>query len=167
LIESYADSGVALSAARYAGFAVIAIGALGCIVAGYFADRMGRTKITILSLVVSGVCCLLVGSMISNPVALTIIAIVWGFAVVADSAQFSTALSELADPRYVGTALTIQTSLGFLLTLVTIRGVPYLVELVGWEYALMPLAIGPIIGVLSMYRLRMLPDALKMASGHR
>ena len=123
--------------------------------------------VTIVSLAVSGACCLIVGSMVSAPVILTFVVLIWGFAVVADSAQFSTAVSELADPQYVGTALTIQTSLGFLLTLITIRGVPYLVERLGWEFALIPLAIGPLVGIWSMYRLRRLPEAEKMASGHR
>jgi dipeptide/tripeptide permease len=90
-----------------------------------------------------------------------------GFAVVADSAQFSAALSELSDPRYVGTALTLQTSLGFLLTLFTIRMIPPLVERVGWEWAFAALAIGPVFGIVSMARLRRLPEAVRMASGKR
>lgn len=93
--------------------------------------------------------------------------LVWGFAVVADSAQFSAAISELADPRYVGTALTLQTSLGFLLTLFTIRMIPPLVERIGWKYAFMALALGPIFGIVSMTRLRRLPQAERMAGGRR
>jgi dipeptide/tripeptide permease len=83
--------------------------------------------------------------------------------VVADSAQFSAAVSELTDPRYVGTALTIQTSLGFLLTLFTIRMIPPLRDLVGWHWAFAVLALGPVFGIWSMLRLRRLPEAEKMA----
>ncbi len=93
--------------------------------------------------------------------------LVWGFAVVADSAQFSAAVSELTDDRYVGTALTIQTSLGFLLTLFTIRLIPPLVDRVGWDYAFLVLALGPVFGIWSMLRLRRLPEAMRMASGNR
>jgi hypothetical protein len=93
--------------------------------------------------------------------------LIWGFAVVADSAQFSAAVSELTDRRYVGTSLTIQTALGFLLTLFTIRIVPPLVESFGWQVALSVLAIGPAFGIWSMHRLRGLPEAVRMASGNR
>ncbi len=86
---------------------------------------------------------------------------------VADSAQFSAAVSELSDPRYVGTALTMQTSLGFLLTLFTIRLIPPLVERVGWEWAFVVLVAGPVFGIGSMLRLRRLPEAERMASGNR
>ena len=87
----------------------------------------------------------------------------WGFAVVADSAQFSAAVSELTDPRYVGSALTMQTSLGFLLTLVTIELIPALLDSMGWRWVFMVLAIGPIFGGISMWQLRGLPEARKMA----
>ena len=91
----------------------------------------------------------------------------WGFAVVADSAQFSAAVSELSDPRYVGTALTIQTCLGFLLTLFTIRLVPALEGRFGWAWSFLPLALGPALGIAAMLRLRGLPEASKLASGKR
>jgi len=98
---------------------------------------------------------------------LTALCLVWGFAVVAESAQFSAAVSELTDPRYVGTALTVQTSLGFLLTLVTLRAVPPLVAAWGWAGTFPLLAIGPAVGLWSMLRLRGLPEATQMASGNR
>jgi sugar phosphate permease len=101
------------------------------------------------------------------PGVLTVLCLVWGFAVVADSAQFSAAVSELTDPRYVGTALTVQTSLGFLLTLVTLRAVPPLVDGLGWAGTFPFLAIGPAFGLWSMLRLRAMPEATKMASGNR
>jgi hypothetical protein len=98
---------------------------------------------------------------------LTALCLVWGFAVVADSAQFSAAISELIDPCYVGTALTMQTSLGLTLTLLTIQLIPPLVVVLGWEHVFMILAIGPAFGAWSMFRLRQLPEALALASGHR
>jgi sugar phosphate permease len=90
---------------------------------------------------------------------------VWGFAIVADSAQFSAAISELAPKDYVGTALTLQTSLGFLLTLFTIRMIPPLVNRVGWQYAFAFLAIGPAAGIGAMWLLRRSPAAEKLAGG--
>ena len=136
-------------------------------VAGRLADRLGRTTIAGASLAISGACALTVGLFFGSPAVLTLVCLIWGFAVVADSAQFSTAVSELSDSRYAGTALTMQTSLGFLLTLFTIRLVPPLVGWVGWEWAFAVLAIGPAFGLWSMWRLRGLPQAVKMASGRR
>jgi MFS family permease len=86
---------------------------------------------------------------------------------VADSAQFSAAVSELTDPRYVGTALAVQTALGFLLTLVTIRLIPVMAEHIGWRWAFATLAPGPLVGIIGMLRLRRLPEALQMAGGRR
>jgi len=107
------------------------------------------------------------GLFFGSPLILTIICIVWGFAVIADSAQFSAAVSELTDSRYVGTALQVQTAIGFLLTIITLRIIPPLVDSIGWENAFLILALGPVFGVVSMLRLRSLPDAQKMAGGNR
>ena len=167
LIASYKQAGWSLQAARMAGFGVIGAGAIGCVLTGDLADRYGRTVLTVWSLAISGGCALMSGFFFDNPVLLTVVCLVWGVAVVADSAQFSAAVSELTDPRYVGTVLTIQTSLGFLLTLITIRIIPPLVEVMGWNHVFMILAIGPVFGIWSMLRLRGLPEALKMASGNR
>ena len=167
LLAAYQQAGWSEAAARLAGFGAVAIGGLGCIVAGLLADRWGRTVISSLSLVISGACALTAGLLFQQPALLTVLCLVWGFAVVADSAQFSAAVSELSDPRYVGTALTMQTSLGFLLTLFTIRMVPPLVDRIGWEWAFAVLALGPVFGIASMLRLRTLPAARKMASGNR
>jgi MFS family permease len=167
LLASYEQAGWNLVYARAAGFGVIAIGGVGCVLAGVLADRVGRTTITIWSLVVSGCCTLVAGFFFAAPGVLTVICLIWGFAIVADSAQFSAAVSELSDPRYVGTALTMQTSLGFLLTLITIRVIPPLVDAMGWDRVFMILALGPVFGIWSMIRLRGLPDAAKMASGNR
>ena len=167
LLASYGRAGWSAESARLAGFGVLAAGAAGSVLAGLLADRLGRTRITVWSLVLSGACALVAGLFFDHPAILTAICVVWGFAVVADSAQFSAAVSELSDPRYVGTALTLQTSLGFLLTLFTIRMIPPLVDRIGWDYAFMILAVGPVFGIVSMLRLRRLPEAERMAGGRR
>ena len=165
LIEVYAAAGWSVTSARLAGFAFVAVGAVGCVAAGLLADRLGRTAVTMASLFVSGACCLAAGWLTQQPGLLTALCMVWGLAVVADSAQFSAAISELSEPQFVGTALTVQTCLGFLLTMVTIRLVPALVERGGWSLAFSALALGPVFGLLSMWRLRGLPEATRMASG--
>lgn len=149
-------------------FAVIGVGGLGSLAAGQLADRFGRTTVTIVSLVTSGLCSIVVGLLFGgNPVALVILCLIWGFAIVADSAQFSAAVSELCQKEYTGTALTLQTSLGFLLTLVTIRLVPTLEGSFGWSWAFAFLALGPVVGIWAMYALRRLPESVKLAGGHR
>ena len=167
LIASYEAAGLGATSARLAGFAVVASGAIGCVLAGRFADRIGRTRVAIASLCVSGACCLVAGFFFDSPIALTAVCLVWGISVVADSAQFSAAVSELCDPRYVGTALAMQTSTGFLLTLVTIQLIPPLVEALGWRHVFIVLALGPLFGIASMARLSQLPEAAKLASGRR
>jgi MFS family permease len=167
LLASYEAAGWDPRGARLAGFGVLAAGALGSVLAGKLADRLGRTRITIWSLVLSGACALAAGLFFDRPGLLTALCLVWGFAVVADSAQFSAAVSELTDPRYVGTALALQTSLGFLLTLFTLRMIPPLRDLVGWQWAFAVLALGPVFGIWSMLRLRGLPEARRMAGGNR
>jgi len=137
------------------------------VIAGRLADRLGRTAIATASLVVSGTCCLLAGLVFSSPVAFTALCLVWGFTVAADSAQFSAAVSELSDERYVGTALAMQTCLGFALTLVTIQLVPWLAQQLGWQHAFTVLALGPVVGSVAMLRLRRLPEAARLASGNR
>ena len=86
---------------------------------------------------------------------------------IADSAQFSAAVTELAEPPYVGTALTLQTAIGFALTMVTIWGLPLLADAIGWQYAFVALAPGPWLGCLAMARLRQLPEATRLANGRR
>jgi MFS family permease len=167
LIASYQAAGWSVAAARFAGFGSIAAGVAGCVLAGLWADRLGRTSATIWSLAISGSCALAAGFAFDAPGLLTAICLLWGAAVVADSAQFSAALSELSDPRYVGTALTLQTSLGFLLTLLTIRIVPLAVDVLGWRWSFAILALGPAFGIRSMLRLRRLPEAARMAGGRR
>jgi len=167
LLASYAHAGWGETAGRLAGFSVIAVGGIGSALAGKLADRWGRTATATLSLAISGACCLVAGAAFQSPGLLTFVCLIWGFAVVADSAQFSAAVSELTDSSHVGTALTMQTCAGFLLTLLTIRLIPVLVDSIGWEWAFVFLALGPAVGIASMLRLRGLPEATRMASGNR
>ena len=135
-------------------FVTIASGAIGCVVAGLAADRVGRPIVTIVAMATSATCALVIGFLATAPlVVVTVVAVVWGISIVADSAQFSAAITELAPGQYVGTAITLQTCLGFLLTIVTIRLVPVWVHLWGWELAYVPLAIGPAAGILAMWPL--------------
>ncbi|MGD9986319.1 MFS transporter [Pseudonocardia sp.] len=128
-------------------------GAVGCLVGGWGADRHGRSPTAVTALVVSGACCLLSPLAFgAGPVALAAFGAVWGAAVVADSGVFSTSLSEVADPRFVGTALAAQTASGFLLTVVSIQLVPVLAEGVGWQFAFLLLAPGPVVGAVAMRR---------------
>ncbi len=154
--------------ATLATFAVIGAGGLGCLFGGLFADRMGRTTLTMGAMAVSGACALVVGFLFGgDPVILTALCLVWGVAVVADSAQFSSSVIELSAPGILGTMLTVQTCVGFTLTLVTIHLIPPLVGLVGWRYAFAALAIGPFLGVVAMGRLRAHPDSVRLAGGRR
>jgi len=149
-------------------FLVMAAGAIGCLLAGLLADRIGRTLTTIGALLLSGGCALLIGfSVDAGPAVVIVIAAIWGMTVVADSAQFSAAMAELAEPRLIGTVLTLQTSLGFLLTAGSIWLIGHMADAVGWRYAFIVLAIGPLLGALSMMMLRRQPEAIKMAGGRR
>ena len=76
-------------------------------------------------------------------------------------------MTELGDPRYLGTALTIQTCIGFLITTFSIRLIPILVDAWTWKYAFAALGIGPILGIIAMMRLRALPEAARIAQGRR
>ena len=152
--------------ASLAAFMIIGSGSIGSVLAGRLADRMGRTTLTIASLIISGTCSLTVGFLFGgNPVLLVFVCLLWGFAVVADSAQFSACVSELCEPEYAGTALTLQTSLGFLLTLVTIRLIPTVEHWIGWKWAFATLAMGPAIGIWAMNTLRQSPSSAKLAGG--
>jgi MFS family permease len=168
LIASFRSAGVGERWAALAGFAFVAAGAAGSLVAGKAADRIGRTAVTSAAMAVSGACSLGAGLFFGgSPWLVTALALVWGFAIVADSAQFSAGVSELAPPERMGTVLTLQTSLGFLLTLVTIRLVPTLERLLTWRWAFAFLAIGPAAGIVAMLRLRRRPESARMACGRR
>jgi MFS family permease len=166
LLASFKSVGMAPQWASVAAFAVIGAGGIGSLVAGRLADKLGRTTLTIASLLISGACTLIVGFLFGgNSIVLVAVCLLWGFAVVADSAQFSACITELCRPDYIGTALTLQTSLGFLLTLLTIRLIPTLERIVGWQWAFVFLAIGPAAGIWAMNTLRRSPAAAQLAGG--
>ena len=154
--------------AALATFAVVGSGAIGCWLGGRYADRWGRTLVTSVAMLVSGICALNVGLFYGLPlIALLPVLLLWGVTIVADSAQFSAAVSELAPREYVGTALTLQTSLGFLLTAATIYLLPTVAAAIGWRWSMSVLAIGPVVGVWAMLTLRHHPAALRLAGGKR
>jgi MFS family permease len=171
LLASFAATGLADAAiASLTAFAVVGVGGLASAVAGAVADRFGRTTTTIVAMAISGSSAVLAGVLFGAPVPLVIlVALVWGGSVVADSAQFSSAVSELAPPGTAGSALSVQTAVGFSLTSVTILGVGVLdpTGADGWRLAWIILALGPLVGIVAMWRLRGRPDATKMANGHR
>ncbi len=139
-------------------FGVVAAGALGCVLAGLAADRWNRAHVAAACMVVSGGCALVIGFAGAWPALALVIAFVWGFAVVADSAQFSACVVSLSPPDYVGTMLTVQTSMGFLLTAAMIGVLPWVMGSIGFEFAFALLAVGPFIGAVAMWRLApMLP----------
>ena len=155
-------------AAKLGAFATVASGAIGCVAAGFLADRFGRTTLTIAAMAVSGSCAATVGLLFGGPAwALIALCVVWGISIVADSAQFAASIAELSDPTRVGTMLTLQTALGFTLTLVTIHLMPHWVKGLGWHAAFVPLAVGPLVGVIAMARLRARPESVRLAGGRR
>jgi hypothetical protein len=156
--------------AAFAAFAVVASGGIGCVVAGALADRLGRTTLTIAAMAVSGTSAIAVGLAFGAAPALVVaLALAWGVTVVADSAQFSAAVSELAPPGTAGSALSVQLASGFVLTAVTIVGVGLIdpTDAGAWRLAFAALALGPAIGIIAMWRLRGRPDATNMAGGRR
>jgi MFS family permease len=171
LAASLAASGSAGPAASSAiAFLVVAAGALGCVAAGALADRLGRTTVTMAAMFLSGTSAILAGLLFGAPTWLLLaVVVLWGITVVADSAQFSTAVSELAPAGTSGSALALQTATGFLLTAVTIVGVGLLEpgSETSWAAAFGLLAIGPVVGILAMWTLRRLPEAVRMAGGRR
>jgi len=171
LAASLAISGnVSATAASAVAFLVVAAGAVGCVGAGALADRLGRTTLTIAAMLLSGSSAVAAGLLFGAPTWLLLaVVVVWGITVVADSAQFSTAVSELSPPGTAGSALALQTAAGFLLTGVTIVGVGLLQPGTGasWAAAFALLAIGPAIGIVAMWWLRRLPESVRMAGGRR
>jgi MFS family permease len=136
------------AAADLISFGAIGAGALGCVWGGWYADRAGRRRTVILAMAISGACSLGVGLAFGAPAwVLAAVTWVWGFFVVADSAQFSAMVTEVAPRHAVGTALTLQTSVGFLLTLATLELVPWIAGRAGWQWAFPVLALGPAAGI--------------------
>ena len=171
LLASFAVAGVVdPGLASLTAFGVVAAGGIGSVVAGALADRVGRTTTTIAAMGVSGASAIVAGILFGAPIpVLVVVCLVWGTSVVADSAQFSSAVSELAPPGTAGSALAVQTAIGFTLTSVTILGIGLLDPATpgDWQLAWLVLALGPAVGIVAMWRLRHVPEATKMASGHR
>lgn len=152
-----------------AAFAIIGLaGAIGALLGGWVADRYGRTLTTIAAMGLSGLAALLIGLTFQGPPWLTAaVALVWGAAVIADSAQFSAAVTELSPPDIVGSAVTFQMAVGFLITVASINLIPWLRTTIGWHWAFAVLAVGPLFGILAMARLRHDASAVRLAQGRR
>ena len=153
LAASFARSGTHAAPGVWP-FACVAIGAAGCVAGGLAADRIGRARVVRAALLASGACCVASAVLFGGPDWLVVLAcLVWGVAVIADSAQFSALITELAPPHAVGTALTLQTSIGFLLTIASIQLLPVIAAHTGWRWAMVVLVLGPVAGTASVRRL--------------
>ena len=150
-------------------FSAIAAGVFGCVAGGVLSDRFGRTATTAGMMAVSGLCALLVGFAFDGPGwLLAVIVIIWGISIIGDSAQFSAAVTELSDSRYVGTALSLQMAIGFALTVASIWLMPRMADLLGgWPWTFLALVPGPLVGALAMLWLRHRPEATRLAGGRR
>jgi MFS family permease len=149
-----ASAGGADAAVSLLAFGAIAAGGAGAVWGGWASRRLGYARVVTAAMAVSGLCSLIVGFLFGASLwLLAPVVLLWGFFVVADSAQFSAMVTELSPSHAVGTALTLQTSLGFLLTMVTIQLIPALVQVVGWPLAFPVLALGPAAGIASIRRL--------------
>lgn len=162
------SAGLPTPSARTVGllaFSAIAIGGIGCVWGGWVADRIGYERLVTRAMAVSGGCALGIGFLFGARFELLLpIAWLWGLSVIADSAQFSTLVTHSVPPHAVGTALTLQTSLGFLLTTVSIQLVPHIVQAIGWQWAFAFLALGPAFGIASIRRLRTMKVRLAATS---
>jgi MFS family permease len=150
-------------------FVAIGMGAFGCIMGGILSDRIGRTATTAGMMFVSGACAVAIGFCFDGPLWLFIaILVIWGISVIGDSAQFSAMVTELADQRFIGTALSVQLGLGFALTVVAIWLMPRLADLLGsWRWTFLMLVPGPSIGASAMLLLRRSPASARLANGMR
>lgn len=156
----------ALPLAALVTFVVIAMGAVGSWAGGFIADRWGRTNFTALMLTISGLCSLGIGLLFDGPTwPIILVGLIWGFTVVADSAQFSAIVTEVGDQSYVGTALTMQIAIGFTISAATIWIIPIVEEAITWRWAFAVLALGPLVGIVAMLRLKSLPEAAQIAGG--
>lgn len=150
-------------------FAVVAMGAPGCVLAGMLADRIGRCATTALAMAISGSCALLIGFLFTAPAWMfLIVALLWGLTIVADSAQFSAAVTELSDPSQVGASLAFQMGAGFAITIVAIWLAPLVADLLGgWRWTFLMLVPGPLLGSIAMLLLRRHPNAVLIANGKK
>ena len=142
-----------------AAFVAVGTGAIGAVAAGQWADRYGRARIASASLVTSGLCCLAAGFVFGAPAwVIYALAVVWGFSVVSDSAQFSALVTEHSPREHVGTALTLQTCAGFLLTTISMRWLPAIAADNGWQWVFVALLPGPLAGLAAMRRIRIVRE---------
>jgi len=162
-------AGLDISNASLVTFAAIATGTFGCLVGGWMADQFGRCLTSALAMAISGSCALLIGFFYTGPVTVfVLVALVWGFSTIADSAQFSAAVSEVSDPSLVGASLAFQMGIGFAITLLSIWLVQWIASFLGdWQWAFSILAVGPFLGCWAMLKLRRLPEAAQLAGGKR
>lgn len=167
LADSLAQAGrPSRTLASLGAFVTISAGFAGAWAAGVLADRWGRTRIAGAAMLLSCTCCLIAGFLFGGPwPALLVLGVVWGATALADSAQFSTMVTELSDPSSVGTTLTVQLALGFLLTTATLWLIPVVRDAWSWRWAFVLLAPGPLLGALAMVRLRAHPEAARIAGG--
>ena len=158
---AFGAAGTTSPAGSAVAFVTIASGALGSAAAGLMADRIGRARIATWAMILSGICCASAGAFFTAPApALFVFAAIWGVAVVADSAQLSALVAQYSPRDHVGTALTLQTSVGFLLTMVSIRLLPLAADVIGWQWVFLCLAPGPFIGAYALRGL-VAPPALR------
>lgn len=168
-ITAAQSNGLGITNASLLTFCAIGIGTFGCLAGGWFADRIGRCLTSAAAMALSGGCALLIGFVYDGPLFLFIlVALIWGFSTIADSAQFSAAVSEVSDPALIGSSLAFQMGVGFAITIFSVWLIPQIVEYAGdWQWAFSVLAIGPLLGIWAMLSLRAHPDAVKIANGKR
>ena len=133
-------------------FVIIAIGSVSCALGGLISQKTGERKVAVISLLISGFCCLLSPLAFSlHPIFFTFFILIWGITVISDSPMFSTLIAQNADPQTKGTALTLVNSLGFGITILSLQVVNYFYnELNLTVFSFMILAFGPILGLLAM-----------------
>ena len=162
LRESYVKSGVNDNSTLFFSFITFLIflfGALTTLFGGIFADKIGKAQFNITMLSISGICSLLIGFTFGiNNTAMIVIALVWGMSAVADSPQYSGMATEVGDKKYMGTAVTIQLAIGFLISIISIKLIPLVVDLVSWRYAFSLLFLGPILGIISLSKFKFLKN---------
>lgn len=144
--------------AKLMAFIIIGSGALSCGIAGWVADRIGKAELTIIAMAVSGICAILFALTFGGSVWVTVvISIIWGIAIIPDSAQFSVLVADHARSDQAGSLLTFQTALGFALTIATVQLAPVVAEQAGWAVMMGMLALGPAAGIFAMWGLKKTP----------